>query len=273
MKLTQYARLAVVTLAISVLASCATLQEALKEPEISVQDMRVKSVSLSDMQLDFIVGVKNPNPLGISLKGMSYKLDVEDESLLSGESRQRLKIGANSSSSLTLPLSLNYEEVFGGIEALLKRDQVGYTLSGKLDFGLFRLPYKKQGSIDLPSLPQVSVGRVAIERIGLSGLDIVLALNVSNENSFPIKLDGIDYGLKLADTTVASGNSLGALSLEPGKSGQLNIGLKLGYRELGGVINALRNSSTIPVAFDGRLRLPGAGSVPLNWQGDVAIAH
>lgn len=273
MKLKNFFRLSAVLCSLSLLASCATMQEAIKEPEISVDDMQVRAVSLSDMQLDFILGVKNPNPLGISLRGMSYRLDVEGKSMMRGDSRERLKIGANSSSSVTLPVSLNYKDLSGGFADLLNRDKVRYELRGKLDFGLFRLPYKKQGSIDLPSLPKVSVGRVAVERMTLSGLDVVVQLQVQNDNSFPIKLGGIDYGLKMADTTVASGKSLGALSLEPGKSGSLDIGLSLGYGELGNVIRALGDNSSIPVSFDGRLQIPGGGDVPLNWSGDVAIAR
>ncbi|HEY9149084.1 MAG TPA: LEA type 2 family protein [Gammaproteobacteria bacterium] len=266
-------RTLLVSASLLLLGACAALQEVVKEPKVSVEDMLIKGVSFSDMQLDFVLGVENPNPVGISLSGLSYNLDVEGKSLVAGESRERLKVAANGNGRMTLPLSLKYEEVFGGLEAMFKQETIRYNLSGDLDFGLFRLPYSKQGVIELPSLPEVSIEKVAIDRMTLSGLDIGVALKLNNSNRFPIKLDGLDYGLKLGGTTVASGKSLGPISLPAGESGTMNFGLSLGYGELAGVIDTLRNSSRIPVAFDGKLQLPGAESVPLQWQGDVGISR
>lgn len=255
------------------LTACATLQEVVKEPNITVQNVAVKAISLTDMQLDFDLGVENPNPIGLSLRGLSYQLDVDDKSLLSGDNKQKMKVGANSTSSITLPLNLNYNDMSGGLKSLLTKDKINYSLNGKLDFGLFRLPYSKSGSVDLPSMPSVSVDSVKVGNMGLSGLDLVMALKVSNDNSFPIRLDGIDYGLKLANTTVASGKSLGALSVDPGKSGKMNIGLSLKYSELGSLAKALTSGSSIPVALDGKMKLPGGSSLPLNWSGDVGVSR
>lgn len=255
------------------LSACATLQEVVKEPKVSVQDVRVKAVSLSDMQLDFDLGVENPNPVGISLKGFTYQLDVEEQSLLSGERKQRIKVGANKQSTVTLPLKLVYQEMAGGLKTLVERDAIHYSLNGKLDFGLFRLPYSKSGRLKLPSLPDIRIERVELDRLSLSGINILLSLMIENDNDFPLLLDGIDYGLKLDDTTVARGKSLGSLVLEPGQSDRLDIGLSLGYGELGNMIEMLRNQSSIPVSFDGQMRLPEGGSLPLDWQGDVNIAR
>lgn len=273
MRKTTMIRGALFSAAVLALGGCAALQEVVKEPSVSVQDMQVKAVSLSDMKLDFVLGVKNPNPVGISLSGMRYNLDVEGKSLLSGDNREKMKVGANGTSSVHLPLTLKYQDVFGGLDALLKQDKVRYALNGDLDFGLFRLPYSKEGVIDLPSMPQVKVEGVEVKGMTLSGLDIGLALQVTNSNAFPIKLDGIDYGLKLANTQVASGKSLGAVSIAPGQTGTMNVGLSLAYSKLGDVIDALRNDSRIPVALDGRMKIPGADSVPLSWQGNVGISR
>ncbi|MGM0595018.1 MAG: LEA type 2 family protein [Pseudomonadota bacterium] len=253
------------------LTACATLQEVVKEPEVTVRAMRVAAVSLSDMQLDFTLGVDNPNPVGLSLKGLSYRLSVDDQSLLAGESKTQMKVAANGSSDVSLPLTLNYRELSGGLKEVMQRETIPYSLQGKLDFGLFRLPYSKSGTLTLPSLPRIRVEQVEVARLGLSGLDLVLALTLHNDNSFPLRLDGIDYGLSLADTTVARGQSLDALSLEPGSSGRFNVGLSLGYGELGSLLDTLRSRDTIPVRFEGQMQLPDAEPLPLNWEGSVGI--
>lgn len=264
-------RALIIASAAVLVTACSALQQVVKEPNVTVKGMDIKSVSLTDMGLDFILDVENPNPIGLSLSGISYKLDVEEKSLASGQSMNKMSLGANKSSTVHLPLQLNYQQAFGGIESLLKKDKINYALSGELDFGLFRLPYSKQGVIDMPSLPDVKVNSVNINGVTLSGLNVGIGLQVSNSNNFPIRLEGIDYGLKLANSTVASGKSLGALSLKPGETGTMNIGLNLGYGELGNVINALKSSSRIPVELDGQMKIPGAKAVPLNWQGEVGI--
>jgi LEA14-like dessication related protein len=266
-------RIITMTAVATLISSCAAIKEAVKEPEVSVTDMQVKAISLSDMKVDFTLGVKNPNPLGISLSGMRYKLDIDDKSLLSGDSRQKMKVKANSSSSVTLPLSINYKDLSGGIGALLKKDKVAYALSGDLDFGLFRIPYKKQGVLDLPSMPKVSVASMKVDRMKLSGMDVTVVLQVVNNNSFPVKLDGIHYGLKVADTTLLSGGASQPLSLEPNASGRLPVGISLSYGNLGNVANSILKGKSVPIAFDGEMAIPGAGSVPVSWHGEVPVTR
>jgi LEA14-like dessication related protein len=253
------------------LTSCAALKESIKKPEVSVQKVNVTGITLSGMDVAFVLAVKNPNPLGITLDGLSYKLDIEDKKLLSGKSGQKLKLAANGSSSLTLPLSLAYKEMFDGASALVKQDKVRYALGGEIDFGLFKLPYKTSGTLDIPSLPKVSIGKLRIKRVTLSGLDIEVGLDLKNSNRFPLRLQGINYDLKVANATIAHGKSLAPVTLGAGKQGRLALGMSLGYRELSGVISRLKGGGKVPVAFEGKMKMPGLGDVPLRWRGDVSI--
>ena len=266
-------RLIALTAMAGIVSSCATLKEGLKEPEVSVTDMQVKAVSLSDMQLDFTLGVDNPNPLGIKLSGLKYKLDIDDKSLLSGDSKQKLKVKANSRSSVTLPLSINYKDLAGGIGALINKDSVQYALSGDLDFGLFRIPYKKTGILKLPSLPKVSVAWVSIEHMTLSGVDVMVVLNVDNSNSFPVKLDGIRYDLKVADATLLTGRALRPFSVEANATGRMGISINMRYQNLGHMVNTLVESKSVPIVFEGKMAIPGAGAIPVNWHGEVPVQH
>lgn len=253
------------------LVSCSALKESIKKPEVAMQKVNVTGISLSGMDVAFVLGVKNPNPLGLTLDGLSYKLDIEDKPLLKGKTRQKLKLAANGSSSLTLPLALAYGEMFDGVSALVKQDKVRYALGGEIDFGLFQLPYKTSGTIDLPSLPKVSVGNLGIKRVTLSGMDIELGLDVKNSNAFPLRFEGVNYNLNIANTTVARGKSLAPVSLKAGKQGRLKLGMSLGYRELGSVITRLKSGGKVPVVFDGKINMPGLGAVPLRWSGNVNI--
>ena len=255
----------------AILVSCAALKESIKKPEISTQAARITGVSLNGMDVAFVLGVKNPNPMGFTLEGLSYKLDIENKPLLRGKTKQRLKVAAKGDSSLTLPLSLAYKDMFDGVSAMLKQDKVRYALNGEMDFGLIQLPYKTSGTFSMPSLPRVSIGKLGIKGVTLSGMDIEIGLDMKNANRFPLKLEGVDYNLKIADSTVARGKSLAPVSLAANKQGRLTLGMSLGYKELGSVISRLKKGGRVPVAFDGKINVPGLGAVPLNWSGSVKI--
>lgn len=255
----------------AILSSCASLKESIKKPEVSVQQAKIIGVNLKGMDVSFVLGVKNPNPIGISLDGLSYKLDVEKKTLLKGKSSQKLKLAANGQSTLTLPLSLAFRDMFDGASALVKQDKVHYALGGDIDFGLFRLPYKTSGTLDVPSMPKVSIGKLGIKRVNLSGMEIEIGLDLKNSNSFPIRLEGIAYNLNIANTPVAKGESLAPVSLAAGKQGRLALGMTLGYREVGSVITRLKSGGKVPVSFDGKINVPGLGAVPLRWSGSVNI--
>lgn len=255
------------------LISCAALKESIKKPEVSVQQVKVTGVTLSGMDVAFVLRVKNSNPIGITLEGLSYKLDIEEKNLLKGKTGQKLKVAANGSSTLTLPLSLAYKEMFDGASALVKQDKVRYALGGDIDFGLFRLPYKTSGTLDIPSLPKVSIGKLGIKRVTLSGIDLEVGLDLKNSNRFPLRMEGVDYNLKVANATVARGKSLAPISLGAGKQGRMVLGMSLGYRELGGVISRLKGGGKVPVLFDGNVNVPGLGKLPLRWSGSVSVGR
>ena len=147
----RYLRATGLILLLSALVGCATLQQQLKTPEVTVQRVDIGRVSLTDMDLDVKLGINNPNLFGISLAGLNYRLEVNQRALLQGRSDQRVQVAAADSSQVSLPLSLNYADMADGIGALLSQDTIAYQLTGDLNFGLFSVPYSYRGEIDLPA--------------------------------------------------------------------------------------------------------------------------
>ncbi len=256
------------------LAGCAVLQEQLKNPEVAVQKVDITRLSLTDMDLGVQLGIDNPNPFGIALAGLDYRVEIEGQPLIRGQSDQRVKVASGGKSQLTLPLSLHYQDMADGLGALLRQDRVAYTLSGKLDFGLISVPYSHRGELDLPSLPRLSVEALEVEQLTLQGVSLLLSLGLENPNDFPINLNGMRYDLSLAGRQVSRGESIAPMAVEAGAKGRSGLRLQLDYAAIGNLITTLSSGSTIPVAFDASMSLPGlAGEqqLPLQWQGDVAI--
>lgn len=263
--------LALVLLALS---GCAALQQQIKPPELSLSQARITAMSLADAALAFDVDVHNPNPIGVSMRGLSYSLQIQDRPLVKGALDRRLEIAAGERSRVSLPFVLRYEDIFGTLVALRDNRELHYTISGEADFGLIRLPYSKSGTFALPALPDIRLEKLRVERLGLSGVDLTLALSVGNDNDFPIRLDGLDYQLKLAGSALLRGETVAPLSIAPHQQGRLELRLSLQYAQLGALLNTLRSASAMPVEFSSRMRLPGlhgATELPYSWKGSVPL--
>lgn len=258
------------------LAGCAGLERAVKTPELTLGEARVVGMSLTDMQLEFDVDVKNPNPFGLNLQGLSYALRVQDRPVTNGTLGQGMALVANGSSRVRLPFTLRYEDVLGTLLALRDHKELRYQLGGEADFGLLRLPYNKSGTLVLPSLPTIGVESVRVQRMDMQGAELMLALKVGNGNSFPLRLDGLDYQLKLADASPFKGSSTAPLSVQAGQQGLLNLNLRLDYAQVAALLPLLGQAKNLPVDFSSQLRLPGlrgSTALPYRWQGEVPLAR
>ncbi|HEY0720152.1 MAG TPA: LEA type 2 family protein [Gammaproteobacteria bacterium] len=256
------------------LGGCAALQDQFKQPELSLSDARITGMSLADAQLAFDVDVKNPNPIGVSMKGLSYTLQVQEKQLFDGALSERLQIGANGSSRMTLPFTLRYEDIFGTLLALRDNKELRYQISGEADFGLIRIPYSRTGTFAVPKLPEISLESLRINKLGLDGVDLALAVKVGNANTFPIRLDGLDYNLKLANSSLIKGSSAAPLAVEANKDGRMVLNLNLNYAQIGSILQTLRSSGSMPIELDSQMKLPGLKQqevVPYNWKGEVPL--
>lgn len=269
-------RWAVAASLLLMLGGCATLQNQIKEPEVTLGDARITAMSLADAQLAFDVDVKNPNSFGVSMKGLSYKLQLQDKQLFDGALSERMQIDANGRSRVTLPFTLRYEDIYGTLLALRDNKELHYTISGEADFGLISLPYSKSGTFSLPKLPDVSIESIRINKLGLNGVDLALAVKVGNDNNFPIRLNGLDYNLKLADASLIKGSSASPLSVAANKDGRMMLNLSLNYAQIGTLMQMLGNSSSMPIEFDSQMKLPGLKGetvVPYGWKGEVPLSR
>lgn len=260
----------------ALISSCATLEQQVRKPEVSISDVNIVGMSLSDVQLAFDLDVKNPNPFGLSMRGLSYRLALQDKPLFNGALTDKLQISANGTSRVTLPFTLRYEDVLGTLNALRGNSELRYQLSGQADLGLIKLPYSKTGSFSLPKLPDVSVQSLRVNRFTLTGVELALGLKVNNANGFPVRFNGIDYGLKLADATLLRGQSTQPLSVDAHGNQTLMLNMAVDYAQIGSIAQRLRSASSLPVEFASQMKVPGLKGeavVPYNWKGNVPLFH
>lgn len=103
-------------------------------PKISVAGLQVENMSLSNVDFELIMRVKNPNSFGLLLNGFSYQLQVNNNNWLDTRFTKNVKVGEDGSSLIRIPISLNTMNIGASvIDILQNTGNLNYSLKGKFD--------------------------------------------------------------------------------------------------------------------------------------------
>lgn len=153
-------------LAAAVVLSCTGCSNLFQyeKPSAQLQGVSFGNVTASSAVLNFDVQLSNPYPLKVPLIGVDYTLTTRGASLLTGEADLASAIPAKSAKTVTLPVEFRYTDLIAALTTL--RDvrpgaSIPYELAGglKIDspvIGVTRLPLKKAGTLDVPTLNDVN---------------------------------------------------------------------------------------------------------------------
>jgi len=131
----------------------------LKDPEISIKGLSFSSASMSTLGLDIRVGVTNRNPVGITLKTLSfdvyYKAGEEWVFLSHGE--QAGIVIQSGSNEVNIPVQVRNTGILGSLARLITQGEVTLQIRGVASpeiFGISRgVPFTETRTIPL-SIPK-----------------------------------------------------------------------------------------------------------------------
>lgn len=159
------AALAAVLAAALAFTSCAGLGgfADVVQPAVDVTDVKLLGTTLTGADLLFEFRVDNPNAVALVLDAIGYKLRLNGQPLLDGRRDQRTRIAANGRSTVELPVTLRYEDVYRVIRSFEGRQRPDYALDADFRFdvpilGAVTVPVTKRGEIPLGRLRD-SIGR------------------------------------------------------------------------------------------------------------------
>jgi LEA14-like dessication related protein len=145
-------RLSAPFLGVLLLAGCAsTLQ--LEAPKLSVVSMKVQSADLFSQRMQVRMRVQNPNDRVLPIKGISYRIEVNDAELAQGLTDTPFDVPAKGEAEFDVQLTAN---LAGALTKLLSRrgssDNLDYRLRGEVSLSsgfLRRIPFDERGSVKL----------------------------------------------------------------------------------------------------------------------------
>ncbi|WP_428625126.1 LEA type 2 family protein [Sedimenticola sp.] len=129
---------AVLLLCILMLTGCASLSPGYEKPQVNITSFAVSPDSVGHVPR-FNIGLQviNPNRTALSLKGMSYSLEVEGNRVLSGAKGDLPTVPPYGMADFTIEAST---DLFGSVRLLgdlfsRQRDSFGFTFKARLDVG------------------------------------------------------------------------------------------------------------------------------------------
>jgi LEA14-like dessication related protein len=146
--------LAVLVIA-AIVAGCAG-GPPLRPPEVTVTGIAVTGLGLESMDLEVILAVDNPNPVGATIRdvyvNVSYSKDRREVFLGRGESKE-IVIPAHNSTEVVIPVTMDNRAMLSAAATLILSGELEVTAEGMMtvDAGIvsFDIPFRKTERISV----------------------------------------------------------------------------------------------------------------------------
>jgi LEA14-like dessication related protein len=122
----------------------------LRDPVVTLEEVRLRKISLSSLDLEVMIRVQNDNPLGITLHELPFTVLCSsgrtDQQLAAGNTG-RVKIAARGSTLLRIPVHSKNAALIGALATFFMKGGVQVTIRGTatIDAVLFHwsVPFEK----------------------------------------------------------------------------------------------------------------------------------
>ncbi|HDP98161.1 MAG TPA: hypothetical protein ENN22_03130 [bacterium] len=225
---------------------CAALQEftSIQKPTLNLEDVQLTGLSLEKINLVFAVAIENPNSFAATLSGFDYDFKLANAPFLNGKQDKKLTIAGGGKSTLEVPLSLKFSDIYQTYQSLKNQDSTDYQISLGLVFdlpvlGKTRIPVSKSGNLPLVKIPKIKLGSLKLKNLSLTRADLDLILELENPNPFSLALDKLNYELKINNSTWASGLTQQKLQIQNKEKSEILLPLSLNLFEMGRTVYGL----------------------------------
>ncbi len=267
----------VIVAALVIGGGCATIRGIVQKPKVDFAGMSLREMDLFEITPIFNFEITNPNPFGVLVKKVTYNLKVNDNKFINGVADKGVRLPAGGVDVVSVPVTINYLDVFETFTEFNSRNKLTYNLSGAVGVGPFNIPYKTRGTLDVPDLPKISLKNVEMSDVSLTNASMRFTIDIENNNPFAVKLNGLDYGIKLSGKEFATGKVEAAeIPAVDGKGiTTVKIPMNVNFFKLGrSVYNLLKeNTSGYELSGEMMFDIPKRGKkrVPFRQEGNVPL--
>jgi LEA14-like dessication related protein len=126
-------------------------REALRDIQISVDDVAIERVDLSSATLNFSLRITNPNTNAATIDQTDYAVFINNVSLGSGQNLDRVTIPAGGSVVIPQPFTVSYAGAAQSVWTYLTQGEADWRMVGTAYFdsplGTVSVPYELSGTL------------------------------------------------------------------------------------------------------------------------------
>ncbi len=200
---------------------------AIEKPRIESISPHITGLDFQGVNLAFDVGVLNPYSVPIKSPQFKYGLDVQGAEFLNSETTSKLDLPAKGVGTVTLPVRLEYLDLWRSYHQLKDAAEIPYTLRGALVFSplgeTIELPLQKSGVFPVLRMPSFSDIQVEPGEVSLGSAKVSLKANVLNPNVFVLGLENLGYRAKLGNIDLGALEVSTLREIQPGGKEQLSL--------------------------------------------------
>lgn len=253
----------ILMLLLAVLTSCSTLRDAanIQEPDVQFSNMSIQTINFDGVTLLFDFDITNPNRLDVSAESYNYEFFINGRSFISGTQDERLEVGKESTSTVQVPVSMTFSNLYESFRSVLQQDSISYRMDTAVSFSLpvigsRTVPVQAEGNLPIPKVPQIQFGDFEMKRLSFSGADVDISFRVSNPNPFGITLDGADYALRVNGNEWLNTSLAESIRIEGAESREITIPLELSASQMGSaLVEMMRGRKEFDYRLTGQARV------------------
>ncbi|MFQ5645070.1 MAG: LEA type 2 family protein [Thiogranum sp.] len=157
---------ALILLFLTGLTACAGLPGKPEAPRVNLAGLQLVSVELFEQRYKVDLRVKNPNAFELPIRGIDFRMDINDQAFADGVSNQSVNIPAYGERIVSLEVSSGLVQVFRQLQSLEKGRSPGfsYRIEGSVAIGDsgMRLPFDYAGEMGLSKPARPANGKNAL---------------------------------------------------------------------------------------------------------------
>lgn len=267
------------------LSGCAELAKHAEtiKPTAKLAGAHITNINFDQVDLVFDLEVENKNPITLDLAGLDYDFKIENQSLVSGVTAKAIKLKANGTSPVQLPVTLKFEDLKKLPGEIWDKDRLAYDLKTTFNInipviGNYAIPVSKQGELPVPKAPGIKIKDVKIKKLNFTSADVVALVEVNNPNDFSMALKSFNYKLNINQKNWGQGEITQSSDIPKKGKSVIEIPLKLDLLSMGSAAAALlKNKSPLEYQLTGNatidtgLELLKGYDLPLDIKGTTSL--
>jgi LEA14-like dessication related protein len=139
----------IVLLGTLMIAGCVGL--FFEEPTITLREIHVRQISLTDASLIFVAEIQNPNRYELRLKSLNYTVYLNDRETGSGSLQKEISVPASSTAQVEIPVSARFGSLGVIARVYVTGGELPYRIEGQalVKAGLFdrTFPFSRAGTL------------------------------------------------------------------------------------------------------------------------------